>query len=75
MPSLSKRRGTTRKAREQLLIVCDSAEPKSIADLRDAGLWAIICHKAPGCVEYRIKWLQHLKKRKHLCEIKNRKGE
>lgn len=20
---------------------------------------AIACHKEPGCVEYRIKWLQH----------------
>lgn len=42
-------------------VVCDSAEPKSIADLRDAGLPTMACHKAPGCVEYRIKWLQHRK--------------
>ena len=41
-------------------VYCDSAEPKSIMDLRDCGLnWARACHKAPGCVEYRIKWLQH----------------
>lgn len=41
-------------------VYCDSAEPKSIMDLRDCGLnWAKACHKAPGCVEYRIKWLQH----------------
>lgn len=41
-------------------LICDSAEPKSISDLRDCGLrWAFACHKAPGCVEYRIKWLQH----------------
>lgn len=41
-------------------IFCDSAEPKSIMDLRDCGLdWARACHKAPGCVEYRIKWMQH----------------
>ncbi|MBQ8188554.1 MAG: PBSX family phage terminase large subunit [Lachnospiraceae bacterium] len=40
-------------------IVCDCAEPKSIADLRDMGLPARACHKAPGCVEYRVRWLQH----------------
>lgn len=45
--------------RDDLLITCDSAEPKSICDLRDAGLYAISCHKEPGCVEYRVKWLQH----------------
>ena len=40
-------------------VVCDCAEPKSIADLRDMGIPARACHKSPGCVEYRIKWLQH----------------
>lgn len=40
-------------------IVCDSAEPKSIADLRDMGLPARACYKRPGCVEYRVRWLQH----------------
>ena len=41
-------------------IYCDAAEPKSIADLRDHGLkHARACHKEPGCVAYRIKWLQH----------------
>ncbi len=40
-------------------IICDCAEPKSIADLQQEGLMAIACHKEPGCVEYRIKWLQH----------------
>lgn len=44
---------------EQMPIVCDSAEPKSIADLRGEGLKARPCHKSPGCVEYRTKWLQH----------------
>lgn len=38
---------------------CDCAEPKSIMDLRDANIYAMSCYKAPGCVEYRIKWLQH----------------
>lgn len=42
------------------IIYCDAAEPKSIADLRDCGLkQARACHKEPGCVEYRVKWLQH----------------
>lgn len=40
-------------------VTCDSAEPKSIADLRDMGIAAVGCTKYPGCVEYRIKWLQH----------------
>lgn len=41
-------------------IYCDAAEPKSISDLRDHGLkQARACHKEPGCVAYRVKWLQH----------------
>ena len=44
---------------EKALIVADCAEPKSIQDLRDSGLKVIGCHKEPGCVEYRVKWLQH----------------
>ena len=46
---------------DQWEVVCDSAEPKSITDLRDNGIHARSCYKAPGCVEYRIKWLQHRK--------------
>lgn len=45
--------------KERQTIVCDSAEPKSIADLRGEGLKAIACQKFPGCVLYRIKWLQN----------------
>lgn len=41
------------------LVTCDCAEPKSISDLIDNGIKAIGCHKEPGCVEYRTKWLQH----------------
>ncbi len=40
------------------LIICDSAEPKSIADVRKAGLKAVPCHKYPGSVNYGIRWLQ-----------------
>ena len=45
--------------KEDLEITADCAEPKSIADLRDCGLSVRACHKEPGCVEYRIRWLQH----------------
>ena len=44
---------------ENAVVICDAAEPKSIADLRGEGIRSIPCHKEPGCVEYRIKWLQH----------------
>lgn len=44
---------------EKTIITCDAAEPKSIADMQHEGLKAVACHKEPGCVEYRIKWLQH----------------
>ena len=42
-------------------ITADSAEPKSIADMRDLGLRCRGCTKYPGVVEYRVKWLQHRK--------------
>ena len=44
---------------EKQTIVADSAEPKSIADLRDAGLKVIPCTKYPGSVLYGIRWLQN----------------
>lgn len=49
--------GRLEQPRQQ--IVCDCAEPKSIADLQGEGLKAYGCNKFPGCVEYRIKWLQN----------------
>lgn len=42
-------------------IIADCAEPKSIADMREMDLKIRPCHKEPGCVEYRVKWLQHRK--------------
>ncbi len=39
-------------------IVCDGAEPKSIADYREMGLPARRAVKGPGSVEYGFKWLQ-----------------
>ena len=45
--------------RQRQLIICDSAEPKSIADLCGEGLKAVACQKYAGSVAYGIKWLQH----------------
>lgn len=42
-------------------ITCDSAEPKSIVDLRASGLDARNAIKGPGSVEYGMKWLQRRK--------------
>ncbi len=43
-------------------IIADSAEPKSIADLRAYGLACTGAEKGPGSVAYSMKWLQSLKK-------------
>lgn len=48
--------GYTRPGRQ--LVICDSAEPKSIYDLTNAGIMAIPCTKYPGSVNYGIRWLQ-----------------
>ena len=40
------------------LVICDSAEPKSVADLRKQDIKAIECKKYPGSVNYGIRWLQ-----------------
>lgn len=42
------------------LIICDSAEEKSVGDYRDYGLFARGAKKGPGSVEYSMKWLQSL---------------
>lgn len=39
-------------------ITCDSSEPKSVNDYRDAGLPASPAVKGPGSVEYGMKYLQ-----------------
>jgi PBSX family phage terminase large subunit len=40
-------------------VVCDSAEPKSISDYKDLGVFnATPAFKPPGSVEYGMKWLQ-----------------
>lgn len=43
---------------ERQNIVCDSAEPKSISDLRKMNIKALECKKYPGSVQYGVKWLQ-----------------
>lgn len=43
------------------LLICDSEDPKSIADYRDYGSSARGAEKGPSSVKYSIKWLQSLK--------------
>lgn len=43
---------------ERQLVICDSAEPKSVADLRKQDIKALECKKYPGSVNYGIRWLQ-----------------
>lgn len=43
-------------------IIADSAEPKSIAELRDLGINVIGCKKGPDSVAHGIKWLQDRRK-------------
>ncbi len=42
-------------------MICDSAEPKSIADFREYGASARGAEKGPESVKYSIKWMQSLK--------------
>jgi len=42
-------------------MICDSAEPKSIADLREYGAAARGAEKGPESVKYSMKWMQSLK--------------
>ena len=43
------------------LITADSAEPKSVQDYKDFGLFCKGAVKGPGSVDYSMKWLQGLK--------------
>ena len=52
-----KKRGVTAND----MIICDSAENKSVADYRAYGLSARGAEKGPGSVDYSMKWLQSLK--------------
>ncbi len=42
------------------LVICDSAEPKSIAEFNGYGIKVIGAKKGPDSVDYGIKWLQDL---------------
>ena len=42
-------------------VICDSAEPKAIAKLRELGVDARGAKKGPGSVNFGIKWLQEQK--------------
>ncbi len=46
--------------KDNMLIICDSAEPKSIAEVNSYGLRCVGAKKGPGSVEYGIKFLQDL---------------
>ena len=52
-----KKRGVTAND----MIMCDSAEQKSVADYRSFGLLARGAEKGPGSVDYSMKWLQSLR--------------
>ena len=39
-------------------ITCDSAEPRSVQDLKRNGIKALPAKKGPGSIEHGIKWLQ-----------------
>ena len=41
-------------------VVCDSSEPKSVADYKSYGIRAFGAEKGPGSVNYSFKWLQSL---------------
>lgn len=46
------------KGYDDYTMICDSAEPKSVNDFRDAGLPARGAIKGPGSIEYGFKFLQ-----------------
>ena len=47
-----------KKGYDDYTMICDSAEPKSVNDFRDAGLPARGAVKGPGSIEYGFKFLQ-----------------
>ena len=47
-----------KKGYDDYTMLCDSAEPKSVNDFRDAGLPARGAIKGPGSIEYGFKFLQ-----------------
>jgi len=49
-----------KKYNNQLTVIADSAEPKSIADLREYGATCRGAEKGPESVTYSMKWMQSL---------------
>ena len=49
---------TTESSRKYVSIIADSAEPKSIQDMKNAGFTVFPCKKYHGSVIYGIRWLQ-----------------
>lgn len=47
-----------KKGYDDYTMICDSSEPKSVNDFRDAGLPARGAIKGPGSIEYGFKFLQ-----------------
>lgn len=47
-----------KKGYDDYTMICDSAEPKSVNDFRDAGIPARGAIKGPGSIEYGFKFLQ-----------------
>lgn len=47
---------------DEVLVICDSAEEKSVSDYRAFGIRARGAEKGPGSVAYSMKWLQSLSK-------------
>lgn len=45
---------------DEVMLIADSAEPKSVADFREYGAGARGAEKGPESVKYSIKWLQGL---------------
>ncbi|CZR97670.1 Phage terminase large subunit [Clostridioides difficile] len=48
------------KGYDDFNIICDSAEPRSIAELREYGLRALKAKKGPGSIEFGENWLDDL---------------
>ncbi|KPI51861.1 hypothetical protein KW94_11050 [Clostridioides difficile] len=48
------------KGYDDFNVVCDSAEPRSIAELREYGIRALKAKKGPGSIEFGENWLDDL---------------
>lgn len=48
------------KKSEHITTICDSAEPKSISELREMGIKVVAATKGEGSVEFGEKWLDDL---------------